>query len=186
MPSSLPMPIASLSLSLVLASAACAGHAPAPRPAGAIAAPTAAAEATSPPSVGDSPAAAPAAAPGPGEWATWSHEQKRAYMKTTVLTAERGVFARFEPVRFRKLDCRTCHGHGAVDGNFKMPNPDLPKLVGGPEGFGELAANEPRLLEFMQSVVVPETAKLLGVPAFDMKSHTGFSCFHCHTRSDRE
>ncbi|HEY6176214.1 MAG TPA: hypothetical protein VIX73_17285, partial [Kofleriaceae bacterium] len=134
----------------------------------------------------DAPAGAPIAAPGPGEWATWSHDQKRAYMKTTVLGAERAVFATFEPARFRKLDCRTCHGHGALDGNFKMPNPDLPKLVGGPEGFGELARNEPQLLRFMQSVVVPETAKLLGVPAFDMQSHTGFSCFHCHTRSDRE
>jgi hypothetical protein len=185
MPSSLPMHIASISLALAIASAGCAGGAAAPRPPSTGLAP-ATTDALASSRAADPPIAAPIAAPGPGEWAAWSHEQKRAYMKTTVLAAERAVFARFEPVRFRKLDCRTCHGRGAVDGNFKMPNPDLPKLVGGAEGFGELAANEPRLLQFMQSVVVPETAKLLGVPAFDMKSHTGFSCFHCHTRSDRE
>jgi len=180
MPSSLH--IASISFAFVLA-AGCAGGAAAPRPASAAA--PAASEAP-PATAGDAAIAAPVAPPGPGEWATWSHDQKRAYMKSTVLAAEREVFARFEPVRFRKLDCRTCHGRGALDGNFKMPNPDLAKLVGGPDGFGELAAKEPALLKFMQSVVVPETAKLLGVNAFDFASHTGFSCFHCHTRSDRE
>ena len=27
------------------------------------------------------------------------------------------------------------HGPGAKEGNFKMPNPALPKLVASPEGF---------------------------------------------------
>lgn len=127
----------------------------------------------------------PASPPGPGEWATWSHAQKLAYMKSTVLPAEREVFARFEPVRFARLDCHTCHGVSANQGNFKMPNPELPKLVGGADGFGELAKIQPEVLKFMQQVVVPETARLLGVPAFDMEKHVGFSCYQCHTRSDR-
>jgi hypothetical protein len=134
------------------------------------------------------PAAAPPVAthaPGPGEWATWSHAQKLAYMQDVVMPAEREVFARFEPVRFARMDCHTCHGRGADDGTYRMPNPELPKLVGGKPGFGELATVEPEVLRFMQSVVVPETAKLLNVPAFDMEKHVGFSCYQCHTRSDR-
>jgi len=130
------------------------------------------------------PVGPPQPPPGPGVWATWSHAQKLAYMRSTVLPAEREIFARFEPVRFAKLDCDWCHGPGAAQGTYKMPNPELAKLVGGAEGFGELARVQPEVLKFMQSVVVPETAKLLGVPAFDMEKHVGFSCYQCHTRSD--
>jgi len=120
-----------------------------------------------------------------GAWDTWSHERKLEYMKSTVLPAEREVFARFEPVRFARMTCETCHGASARAGTYTMPNPDLPKLVGGKEGFQELADKQPETLRFMQKVVVPETAKLLGVPAFDFEKHVGFSCYQCHTRSDR-
>lgn len=119
-----------------------------------------------------------------GEWDTWSHEKKLEYMKSTVLPAEKEIFARFEPVRFAKLDCETCHGASARAGKYTMPNPDLPKLVGGAGGFQELARVQPETLKFMQSVVVPETAKLLGLPPFDMAKHEGFSCYQCHVRAD--
>ncbi len=135
-----------------------------------------------------SPPAAPAqpvASPGPGEWATWSHAQKLAYMQTTFIREEQKVFTAFEPVRFTRLECRTCHGVHAEERGYEMPNPDLPRLVGGKEGFGELADKQPAELTFMQASVVPETARLLGLPAFDMAKHVGFSCFQCHTRSDK-
>jgi hypothetical protein len=124
----------------------------------------------------------PAGAPGPGEWATWSHEQKLAYMKSGFIEAERAIFATWEPVRFKELTCRNCHGPGVVDGNFRLPNPDLPHLYPGADGFKELAAHEPEVLAFMQKRLVPETARLLGVPAFDFEAHTGFSCYQCHVR----
>src|SRR5215470_14716797 len=63
-------------------------------------------------------------------WPTWSHEKKLAYMKQTVMPAEKEVFSRFEPVRFAYLTCETCHGQSARDGTYKMPNPDLAHLVG--------------------------------------------------------
>jgi hypothetical protein len=117
-------------------------------------------------------------------WPTWSHEKKLAYMKQTVMPAEKEIFSRFEPVRFAYLTCETCHGQSARDGTYKMPNPDLPHLVGGKQGFMELAEKQPETLRFMQSVVVPETAHLLGYPAFDMEKHVGFSCYQCHVRAD--
>jgi hypothetical protein len=126
----------------------------------------------------------PAGAPGPGEWATWSHEQKLAYMKAGFLEAERAVFASWEPVRFKELTCRTCHGPGVDDGTFRLPNPDLPHLYPGAEGFQELAAHEPEVLAFMQKRLVPETARFLGIPAFDFEAHTGFSCYQCHVRQN--
>jgi hypothetical protein len=128
---------------------------------------------------------APSAPPGAGEWQTWSHEQKLGYMQSIFLPAERELFTSFEPVRYANLNCRTCHGAGDADGTYRMPNPDLPKLHGGAEGFGELRDHEPQALKFMQGEVVPTTARLLGLPAFDMAKHQGFSCFQCHTRADR-
>ena len=121
---------------------------------------------------------------GSGGWETWSHDKKLAFMKATVMPAERNVFMGFEPVRYEKMTCETCHGASAREGRYTMPNPDLPKLVGGKQGFEELARVQPETLKFMQSVVVPETAKLLGVKPFDFETHTGFSCYQCHVKID--
>ena len=117
-------------------------------------------------------------------WPTWTHAQKLAYMKQTVMPAERAIFARFEPVRFAEMTCETCHGAGARDGSYRMPNPDLPHIVGGKGGFLELIAKEPEVVRFMQQDVGPGTAKLLGYQEFDMAKHVGFSCYQCHVRED--
>jgi hypothetical protein len=50
---------------------------------------------------------------------TWSHEKKLAYMKQTILPAEREIFARFEPLRFTDMTCETCHEQGARDRSYK-------------------------------------------------------------------
>jgi hypothetical protein len=117
-------------------------------------------------------------------WPTWSHAKKLAYMTAIVLPKEREVFATFEPVRYATMTCETCHGSSARERDYKMPNPDLPHLVGGKQGFVELATKQRETLRFMQAVVVPETARLLGYPPFDMERHVGFSCYQCHVRAD--
>jgi hypothetical protein len=139
--------------------------------------------------VPDSPAPAtthamPEVGPNTMGWTTWPHDKKLAYMKDTVSPAEKQIFATFEPVRYAYLTCETCHGQSARQRNYRMPNPDLPHLVGGKEGFMELAAKQPETLRFMQQVVAPETAKLLGYQVFDMDKHIGFSCYQCHVRAD--
>ncbi len=124
----------------------------------------------------------PPDAPKPGEWATWSRDRKMAYMKGSFMNAERAIFASWEPVRFKEIACHHCHGPGVEDGTFRLPNPDLPRLAPGADGFRELLAHEPEVLAFMQKRVVPETARLLGLAPFDMEAHTGFSCYQCHVR----
>ncbi len=101
------------------------------------------------------------------------------------MPAERALFVGFEPARYARFDCRVCHGLHANGGTYKMPDPELPKLVGGADGFGELKQHEPEVLHFMQQVVAPETAELLGLPVFDMEKHVGFSCWNCHLRYDK-
>jgi hypothetical protein len=117
-------------------------------------------------------------------WPTWSHDQKLAYMTQTVMPAERALFTRFEPLRFADMTCETCHGQGARDRSYRLPNPDLPHIVGGKGGFEELFATEPEAVRFMQKEVGPETARLLGYAPFDMERHVGFSCYQCHVRED--
>jgi hypothetical protein len=103
-------------------------------------------------------------------------------MSGPFIDAERKLFQSWMPERFKDVNCRTCHGVGVTEGNFRLPNPDLPIVAPGAAGFQELAKHEPEVLAFMQKTLVPETARLLGVPAFDMETHVGFSCYQCHVR----
>jgi hypothetical protein len=119
-----------------------------------------------------------------GEWANWSHEKKLEYMRATVEVTEKALFTRYDPLRYANFTCKTCHGSGALNGTFRMPNPELPKWPGGPDAFKKLLERDPRMLKFMQQVIVPVTARLIGVQEFDFATHSGFSCFQCHVRSE--
>jgi len=125
--------------------------------------------------------AAPAGPPGPGDWDKWSHDQKLAYMKSAVLPAEKTLFSGFD-AKYGSMNCKTCHGSGAADGSFKMPNPDLPKLDATPAGFKKLQTGKAKIFDFMMKQVEPQTAQLLGEQPFDPKTNTGFGCFNCHTK----
>jgi hypothetical protein len=102
-------------------------------------------------------------------------------MTATVVGRERALFETFEPVRYSTFNCRTCHGSGVLDGTYRMPNPDLPKLAGGSDGFHELSQQEPQVTTFMVQVR-KETAELLGTKPWDETKEKGFSCFGCHVR----
>src|SRR6478672_9027304 len=78
------------------------------------------------------PPAAPAAAAGaPAKelsWAEMGKQDRIEYMKSVVLPRMRQAFSQFNPDRYEKMTCLTCHGDAATDGSFKMPNPKLPVL----------------------------------------------------------
>jgi hypothetical protein len=120
-----------------------------------------------------------APAPAPGEWATWPHDRKKAYMEKVVLPDAEKMFAAFDPKRYAGFTCKSCHSSGTDNGTYKMPNPEMPKLV--PTKIIELAQTKPGLFIFMDGAVVPHTAKLLGQSTFDHFTMSGFGCFKCHT-----
>lgn len=130
--------------------------------------------------------AAPPGPPGPGDWTTWSHEWKLAYMKSTVMPKLGDVFHTYDAKKYAEPKCVLCHGAGVADGSFTMPNPDLPKLDVTPAGIKKLHSDpkKKKVLEFMGKLVVPTTAELLGEPPFDMKTMTGFGCLNCHTKKE--
>jgi hypothetical protein len=157
------------------------------------AAPSGAESAAPAPSASSAPSSAPAAsaapaeeaipgAPKAGEWATWSHDQKLAYMKNTVMPKMGGEFHDFDAKKFAEPRCTLCHGSGAKKGNFKMPNAELPKLDTTPEGFKALQEKKPQILEFMVKKVEHDMAHLLGQEPFDPQTKTGFTCLGCHTK----
>jgi hypothetical protein len=182
-------------LSFVLAlslAAACGGSQPPPAqpapPAPAASEAPAAASPAAAPSAAPSAApaaeaapAAPPAPPGPGEWDKWSRDQKLAYMKTAVMPKMGALFHDFDAKTYAEPRCNLCHGSGAKEGNFKMPNPELPKLSFDPAAMKKLHAEKGPMLEFMGKQVVPTMAQLLGEQPFDPKTHKGFGCMECHT-----
>ena len=132
------------------------------------------------------PATAAAAQPGAkpaGEiaWADMNKDQRIEYMKSVVIPRMKQVFVRFNPDRYSKMNCMTCHGDSATDGSFKMPNPRLPQLPNSPDGFKKLAAEKPAVVDFMKNEVKPRMAALLGMPEWTPETKSGFGCVECHT-----
>ncbi|HVV85973.1 MAG TPA: hypothetical protein VHE35_23095, partial [Kofleriaceae bacterium] len=104
-------------------------------------------------------------------------EAKEKYMRDKVMPAMKTAFKAFDAKDYAKFNCKSCHGQGAVTKEFKMPNPDLPKL-----DFAELRAGKhAEIAKFMKEQVTPGMADLLGVPERSRTAPDGFGCLDCHT-----
>lgn len=181
-----------LILGAALSAVTCAeSQSAAPPPAtAAAAAPTPAPE----PSPTPAPAATEAPTPAPTQnatsgsgapavnWAAMSKEQRKDYMKTVVMPQMKQTFIAFNGDRYKSMNCITCHGEGAMDGKFTMPNPKLPKLPNSPDGFQKLMTAKPAVMQFMAMKVKPQMAQLLGMPEFTPENKSGFGCFACHQK----
>jgi hypothetical protein len=117
-------------------------------------------------------------------WKDMKHDERMAYMKKTVFPKMKSEFVAFDAKDFGEMNCATCHGDGAKDKTFKMPNPKLPKLPGTEEGFKKLTEEHPDVTKFMMTKVVPQMASFLGEEPYDPKTHQGFGCFRCHTKKE--
>jgi hypothetical protein len=109
-------------------------------------------------------------------------DQRASFMKHTVLPTMKPIFQAFNADKFAEFDCKTCHGGGAEDGSFEMPNPDLPVLPQ-PENFMAYAQDPEHApwVKFMAEEVKPQMAKLLMMSEYDPATNTGdFSCHNCH------
>jgi hypothetical protein len=118
-------------------------------------------------------------------WKDMNHDQRLDFMKTTVLPKMKAEFAAYDSKRFGNITCGTCHGDGAKDGSFKMPNPKItPKVPNDKDAFAKLMKDQPDAVKFMGGKVVPEMAQMLGMDPYDMKTGKGFGCHECHTAPD--
>ena len=112
------------------------------------------------------------------DWKSMDHDSRKAYMRQVVMPAMRTAFAAFDSVKFGNMKCGVCHGDGARDDSFKMPNPKIFKLPNSREGW---AKADPKFMKFMKETVKPKMAAMLGMPEFNMQTKAGFGCGNCHT-----
>ncbi|SRR5579883_800838 len=115
------------------------------------------------------------------DWKAMSRPERKEYMRDVVLPKMKSLMHDFDAKAFKNVKCVTCHGNGAREGTYKMPNPDLPKLPATPEGFAKLKEKHPAMMKFMSQTMKPQMAELLGMPQFDPKTGEGFGCGNCHT-----
>ena len=101
------------------------------------------------------------------------------FMKAVVAPQMGKTFQAYNAEQYAEFGCVTCHGPGAKDGVFEMPNPALPKLPADPSAVFE---EKPEIAKFMSEQVVPQMAKLLGEAAYNPETHQGFGCFDCHQK----
>lgn len=121
--------------------------------------------------------------PAPSENVAWkdkTHDQKMEHMKKVVFPAMKTEFSAVNAERYGSMTCGTCHGDGAKDGTFKMPNPALPKLSVA-DNFKKHMDKSPEVTKFMMQTVVPKMIDMLGAQPYNPQTHEGFGCFACHT-----
>jgi hypothetical protein len=114
------------------------------------------------------------------DWDKMSKAERKDYMKQVVLPKMKPIMHQFDTKKFADVKCGTCHGAGARDGLFKMPNPELAKLPNSRAGFEQLMKEKPEWMEFMGKTMKPSMANLLSMKQFDMKTGKGFGCGNCH------
>jgi hypothetical protein len=93
------------------------------------------------------PPVAGAYQPEPGEWARWTHDDKHAWMQKTISPKMHDLLVSVDTPRYGDMSCKTCHGQGAIEGSFAMPNDGLPKLDPSPSGFEKLSRTNPKMFE---------------------------------------
>jgi hypothetical protein len=137
---------------------------------------------TNTPPVNPPPATTSPAAGSTLTWKDMNKDQRLDFMKTTVLPKMKAEFAAYDSKRFGNITCGTCHGDGAKEGTFKMPNPKImPKVPNDQAGFEKLMKERPDAVKFMSAKVEPMMAQMLGEEPYDMKTGKGFGCHECHT-----
>ena len=115
-----------------------------------------------------------------------STDEKKAYMKKTVLPTMKKLFVAVDKKHYAAMNCQTCHGKKAAENKFKMPSAELPKLPQPTDqaGFMALQQKKPEVVKFMGTQVKPTMAKLLGKPEWEPNNPTGFGCYGCHTKME--
>jgi len=118
------------------------------------------------------------------DWEKMSKAEKKKYMKSTVLPAAKKLFAEFDPKKYKKVTCQTCHGAKGAEAEFKMPTAELPKLPQPTDraGFQAIQEKKPEVAKFMGTKVKPGMAALLGKEEWTPQNPTGFGCYGCHTK----
>ena len=108
-------------------------------------------------------------------WSAMNERERVAHMTNVVQPRMAALFRTFDDQRFAEFGCATCHGPGASNGTFAMPNPALPEL--NPRFFyRKHRKGQHEMATFMWKEVEPNMAQLLGL----RRGEAGVHCGTCH------
>jgi hypothetical protein len=123
------------------------------------------------------------AMPATDEWRHLSFEQRHAQMTFAVHPTLARRYQEFYGSEAPMLTCRSCHGEDAERVRYQIAytpiddlKPSRVRLLYLPDAL--LNAEQ----AFKRDVITPLMADLLDVPAYDVVTGNGFSCFGCHPR----
>ena len=111
-------------------------------------------------------------------WAEMDHGERMAHMSTVVLPRMQPVFIGHDAERFADFSCATCHGTGAANGDFEIPNPNLPHLDAA--GLYKKHRKEsPDITKLMWKEVEPTFAEALA-QTYGLGYDAQVKCSTCH------
>jgi len=124
----------------------------------------------------------------PVAWKDMDATQREQFMKDVVMPKSKALFVEFNAEKYKDMNCATCHGDGATDGSFEMPNPKIKPLPNTPEAFMAWVSKDAeagRYAQFMATKLEPAVAEMLQLKPFDPQTKSGeFSCSNCHQLVD--
>jgi hypothetical protein len=109
-------------------------------------------------------------------WDEMAEDERMTHMKTVVAPRMKSMFQEFDGERFADFSCETCHGPGAAEETYALPNPELPQLDES-KYYKKHREATPEMVDFMWKEVEPTMAELLGV-THGMKGD--MNCSSCH------
>jgi hypothetical protein len=95
-------------------------------------------------------------------WADMDESERMQHMSTVVLPRMQAVFQGHDPERFADFGCATCHGSGAANGDFHMPNEALPVLDAA-NFYKKPRKEHPDMVKLMWKQVEPAMGEALAV-----------------------
>lgn len=95
-------------------------------------------------------------------WAELDEDERMQHMAAVVLPAMQEVFQGHDPERFADFGCATCHGGGAAQGEFAMPNAGLPVLDAA-KFYKKHRQNDKEMVRLMWKIVEPAMGEALAV-----------------------
>lgn len=109
-------------------------------------------------------------------WAEMDHDERMEHMAAVVMPKMQAVFQGHDPDRFGDFGCATCHGGGAGNGSFEMPNPGLPELDAS-KLYKKHRKETPDMVKLMWKQVEPSMGDAL---ALTYGFGGEISCASCH------
>lgn len=110
-------------------------------------------------------------------WAEMDHDERMQHMGAVVMPRLQAVFEAHDAKRFADFGCVTCHGEGARDGSFEMPNPNLAELDAA-NLYRKHRQESPDMVKLMWKEVEPAMGEALA-ETYGMGG-AQVSCASCH------